>query len=143
MSFFFNLLNQQSHVCRCSGGRADCHFPQSTSAVFQHLAFKTFSDQRCCISNGGAVLPAWFFNRPLYPAHVYASDSEFQKLLLVSGLVLSWRAFPQRMIPLSCGCSHNPFFLKEYTANSSFDHPFSLIELALVPALVVLLVWST
>ena len=39
------------------------------------------------------------FNRPLYPAHVDASDSEFQKLLLlVSGLVLSWRAFPQRML---------------------------------------------
>ena len=33
------------------------------------------------------------FNRPLYPAHVDASDSEFQKLLLVSVLVLSWRAF--------------------------------------------------
>ena len=56
------------------------------------------------------------FNRPLYPAHVDASDSEFQKLLLVSGLVLSWRAFPQRMIPLSCGCSHNPFFFIEIKA---------------------------
>ena len=79
-----------------------------------------------CISTGGAVLPAWFFNRPLYPAHVDASDSEFQKLLLVSELVLSWRAFPQRMIPLSCGCSHNPFFLKEIKAYSSFSHLFSL-----------------
>ena len=67
------------------------------------------------------------FNRPLYPAHVDASDSEFQKLLLVSGLVLSWRAFPQRIIPLSCGCSHNPFFLKEIKAYSSFSHLFSLV----------------
>ena len=58
------------------------------------------------------------FNRPLYPAHVDASDSESQELLLVSELVLSWRAFPQRMIPLSCGCSHSPFFLKEYTLNT-------------------------
>ena len=66
------------------------------------------------------------FNRPLYPAHVDASDSEFQKLLLVSELVLSWRAFPQRMIPLSCGCSHNPFFLKEIKAEHSISHLFSL-----------------
>ena len=70
------------------------------------------------------------FNRPLYPAHVDASDSEFQKLLLVSELVLSWRAFPQRMIPLSCGCSHNPFFLKEIKAYSSFSHLFSLSGIA-------------
>ena len=31
-----------------------------------------------------------------------------------------------RFFPLSCGCSHNPFFLKEIIANSSFTHPFSL-----------------
>ena len=35
-------------------------------------------------TKGGAVTPAWFYNRPLYPAHVDASDSEFGKLLPVS-----------------------------------------------------------
>ena len=42
------------------------------------------------------------FNRPLYPAHVDASDSEFQKLLLVSGLVLSWRAYEFFYFEYSC-----------------------------------------
>ena len=49
---------------------------------------------------GARYYPRGYY-RPLYPAHVDASDSEFQKLLLVSGLVLSWRAFPLRMLPLS------------------------------------------
>ena len=36
-------------------------------------------------TKGGAVTAAWFYNRPLYPAHVDASDSEFWNLLPVSG----------------------------------------------------------
>ena len=45
-------------------------------------------------TKGGVVTPAWFYNRPLYPAHVDASDSEFFKLLPVSGTGFpeSWRS---------------------------------------------------
>ena len=45
---------------------------------------------------GGAVTPAWFYNRPLYPAHVDVNDSEFGEHLLLCETCfpqLSWRAF--------------------------------------------------
>ena len=56
-----------------------------------------------CISNGGAVLPAWFFNRPLYPAHVDASDSEFRSIHIYHAIddrprhEVLWAAMLQRI----------------------------------------------
>ena len=46
-------------------------------------------------TKGGAVTPAWFYNRPLYSAHVDASDSEFWKLPLCF-----WHVFSRVMVSL-------------------------------------------
>ena len=47
-------------------------------------------------TKGGAVTPAWFYNRPLHPAHVDVNDSEFGEHLLLCETCfpqLSWQFF--------------------------------------------------